>query len=112
MNSQTEAPEGTTAENFTRDLTQAIDAAAWSGYQKLVLVFLALVFAVDGLANQSLGIALPALIADWGTERAAFAPVTAMNLAGVAIGSVVGGLIGDRIGRRWALISAILLFGL
>jgi hypothetical protein len=72
----------------------------------------ALVFAVDGLANQSLGIALPALIADWGGARAAFAPVAASNLAGVALGSILGGLIGDRIGRRWALISAIFLFGL
>ena len=93
-------------------LGQAIDEAPWSRFQKIVLTYLALVFAVDGLANQSLGIAMPALIADWGVERAAFAPVTAANLAGVAIGSIFGGLIGDRIGRRWTLIGAIFLFGL
>ena len=96
----------------SRDLAHAIDAAPWSAFQKWILTCLALVFAVDGLANQSLGIAMPALIADWGTERAAFAPVTAANLAGVAIGSILGGLLGDRIGRRWALIGAIFLFGL
>lgn len=96
----------------TRDLAQLVDEAPWSTYQKWLLGCFALVFAVDGLANQSLGIALPALIADWGGARAAFAPVAASNLAGVALGSILGGLIGDRIGRRWALISAIFLFGL
>lgn len=95
-----------------RDLAATIDAASWSAYQKALLACLALVFAVDGLANQSLGIALPALIADWGVQRAAFAPVTAANLGGVALGSVLGGMLGDRIGRRWVLIGAIFLFGL
>ena len=62
------------------------------------------VFAVDGLANQSLGIAMPALIADWGTQRAAFAPVTAANLAGVAIVCgiwLVAGLVLTRVTFRW-----------
>ncbi|MBC2778913.1 MFS transporter [Parasphingopyxis sp. GrpM-11] len=64
------------------------------------------------MANQSLGIALPALIADWGVARSAFAPVAALNLAGVAIGTVVGGMLGDRFGRRIGVILAILLFGI
>ncbi len=96
----------------TRDIAHAIDDAPWSGYQKWLLACFAMVFAVDGLANQSLGIALPALIADWGVPRADFAPVTAANLAGVAFGSILGGILGDRIGRRWALIAAIMIFGL
>ncbi len=95
-----------------RTIDTAINDAPWSLYQKAILGCLALVFAVDGLANQSLGIALPSIIQDWGLERSAFAPVHAANLAGVAFGSVLGGLIGDRIGRRWALISAIFLFGI
>ena len=94
------------------DLAHAIDAAPWSGFQKWILVLLSLVFAVDGLANQSLGIALPALIADWRVPPGVFAPVAAANLAGVALGSIAGGLLGDRLGRRWALIGAIILFGL
>ncbi len=95
-----------------RTVETAINDAPWSFYQKVILGCLALVFAVDGLANQSLGIALPSIIQDWGLERSAFAPVHAANLAGVAFGSILGGMIGDRIGRRWALISAIFLFGI
>ncbi len=110
LQSAAAGPNGPISES--RDLAHVIDDAPWSGFQKWVLVYLSMVFAVDGLANQSLGIALPALIADWGVERAAFAPVNAANLAGVAIGSILGGLIGDRLGRRWALIFAIVLFGI
>ncbi len=95
-----------------RDLAHMLDESRWSGFQKLVLAFLAMVFAVDGLANQSLGIAMPALIEDWGLAKDAFATVGAANLTGVAIGPVLGGLVGDRIGRRGALIGAVLLFGL
>ena len=98
-------------ESGTHDVARAIDDAPWSSFQKWVLASLALVFAADGLANQSLGIALPSIIMDWGVGKAALAPVHAANLAGVAFGSILGGLLGDRIGRRWALIGAILLFG-
>lgn len=114
MTSNTEA-SGTGLEGtgtVSRDLATAINDADWSPYQKALLASFALVFAVDGLANQSLGIVLPALIEDWGNPRAAFAPVAAANLVGVALGSILGGLLGDRIGRRWALISAVFLFGI
>jgi MFS transporter, AAHS family, 4-hydroxybenzoate transporter len=94
-----------------RDLGVVMDEAPWSSFQKWLLACFAMVFAVDGLANQSLGVVLPALILDWGVPRADFAPVTAANLIGVAIGSILGGILGDRIGRRWALIGAIFLFG-
>ena len=95
-----------------RNLSATIDVAPWSAYQKWLLACLALVFAVDGLTNQSLGIALPSIMADWGLPRDAFAPVAAANLAGVALGSFLGGVLGDRLGPRRALIGSILLFGL
>lgn len=95
----------------TIDLVQIIDEGAWSRYQKQILGLLALVFAVDGLANQSLGVTLPALIADWGGAKSDFAPVAAANFIGIATGLVVGGMIGDRFGRRRGLIASVMLFG-
>ena len=93
------------------DLNRLLDEATWSPVHKRVLALAALAFAADGLANQTLGLALPALIHDWGTPREAFAPVAALGLIGVALGAVLGGLAGDRLGRRAGLIGSVLLFG-
>src|SRR5689334_10566308 len=93
------------------DVGRALDHGRWTGFQKWVLVLASLAFAVDGLANQVLGIAIPDLIKAWGVSREAFAPVRALGLIGVAIGASVGGVLGDRFGRRAGLIGSILLFG-
>jgi MFS transporter, AAHS family, 4-hydroxybenzoate transporter len=93
------------------DLNRALDEGEWSAYQKRLLVLAALAFAVDGLANQVLGLAIPALIATWHAPREAFAPVAALGLIGVAVGTAIGGMLGDRFGRRAGLIGSVLLFG-
>lgn len=94
------------------DLNQMLDEGRWNGFQKRLLVLAALAFAVDGLANQVLGLALPSLIRDWGASREAFAPVAALGLIGVAVGTAAGGVLGDRFGRRAGLVGSVLLFGL
>src|SRR5690348_6200903 len=48
---------------------------------------------------------------DWHVQRGQFAPILAVGLAGLAAGSLVGGHLGDRYGRRIGLISNIALFG-
>lgn len=93
------------------DLNEMLDEGRWSGFQKRLLVLAALAFAVDGLANQVLGLAIPSLIRDWGVSRVAFAPVAALGLIGVALGTAAGGVLGDRTGRRSGLIGSVLLFG-
>lgn len=93
------------------DLDHLLESGRWTGFQKRLLVLAALAFAVDGLANQVLGLALPALIHDWGVPREAFAPVAALGLIGVALGTAAGGMLGDRFGRRSGLIASVLLFG-
>jgi len=94
------------------DVAAAIDGGRWSAYQKLTLVLLALAFAVDGLANQALGLAIPALVAEWHVPRAAFASIAGAGLVGVTIGAALGGMVGDRLGRRLGLIGSVLIFGL
>src|SRR5262245_47719885 len=59
-----------------------------------------------------LGIALPAIMADWGLTRTAFATALASGLVGMMLGGAAAGVIGDRLGRKVTLIGSVLLFGL
>lgn len=93
------------------DIGPPMEHGAWSAYQKLVLVLVALAVVLDGFDNQVLGFAVPALIKEWGVTRAAFAPVFALGFLGMAAGTMFGGWLGDRIGRRPALILSVCLFG-
>jgi MFS transporter, AAHS family, 4-hydroxybenzoate transporter len=93
------------------DVSGTIDTGAWDPFQKRVLALAACAFTADGIANMVLGLAIPALVADWHLPREAFASVTGAGLVGVTVGAACGGMLGDRIGRRAALIAATALLG-
>lgn len=93
------------------DVGRAIDEGRLGGYQKRLVALTALAIIFDGFDNQLLGLALPAVMDDWGLARGAFAPVVSLGYFGMMIGSAAAGLAGDRMGRRTALIGSMLLFG-
>lgn len=93
------------------DPSDLIDAGAWSRYQRSLLAAVACALLFDGLDNQALSLALPLLVAEWGVRREDFALVMTIGLAGMAIGTAAGGMVGDRIGRKPALIASVLSFG-
>jgi AAHS family 4-hydroxybenzoate transporter-like MFS transporter len=95
----------------TTDVGALLDEGRWSGYQKLLVAGTALTIILDGLDNQLLGAAIPALMNEWGLPRPAFASVLAAGLFGMMIGGFLGGYIGDRIGRRLALLGSVVSFG-
>jgi AAHS family 4-hydroxybenzoate transporter-like MFS transporter len=95
----------------TQAVAASLDAGNWSAYAKYVVTLVALALLFDGLDGQALGLAIPALIADWGVSRADLAPVVAAGLIGMSVGTAVGGWIADRIGRKWGLILSVVLFG-
>jgi len=94
------------------DVEALLDRGAWSPFQRLTLVLLSLAVILDGFNNQVIGFALPAMIADWGRSRADFAPVLSAGLIGMAAGTFVGGIAGDRWGRKPSLIGSVICFGL
>ena len=96
----------------TVNVTTLLDQSPWSAYQKLVTALAALATMFDGFDIQILGFTIPSLMHDWHVARSQFAPVLAVGLVGLAVGSLVGGYLGDRYGRRAGLISSVLLFGL
>ena len=83
----------------------------WTGRQKLLVGLVASTVVLDGADNQLLGITIPALMGEWAVSRAAFAPVLASGLIGMLIGGAAAGLIGDRLGRKRALLGSVAVFG-
>jgi MFS transporter, AAHS family, 4-hydroxybenzoate transporter len=95
----------------TVDAGRLLDEGRWSGYQKILILATALTIVLDGVDNQLLPNAIPALIKDWALPRPAFTTALAIGPFGMMLGGLLGGLIGDRFGRRPALLASVLAFG-
>ncbi|WCT79249.1 MFS transporter [Novosphingobium humi] len=88
-----------------------IDERRWGWRQKLLLALVSLAILLDGFDNQALGFALPGLMKDWGLPKAALGAALAAAQFGMLIGAVSGGVVGDRFGRKSALVASTILFG-
>ncbi len=95
----------------TTDIDALLDTGPWGTLQKAIVALAALAIIFDGMDIQMMGFAIPAIAKDWGVARAAFAHILALGLIGVTLGTAFGGFLGDRIGRRNALIVNVILFG-
>src|SRR5215470_6392719 len=94
----------------TVDVGDLIDKGSWTAYQKLLILGTALTIILDGIDNQLLGNAVPSLMKEWTLPRGAFSTALAMSPFGMMIGGAVGGMLGDRIGRRTTLLLSMISF--
>jgi AAHS family 4-hydroxybenzoate transporter-like MFS transporter len=94
----------------TVDVASVLDEGRWSAYQKLLVAGTALAVILDGMDNQLLGNVIPALMKEWSLPRAPFTTVLALGPLGMILGGTAGGMLGDRIGRRTALVCSVLAF--
>ncbi len=100
-----------TASSAHFDVSHAIDSGELSRLQKLIYVLAALAIIIDGFDGQMIGYAIPLIMKEWGTTRAAFSMAVASGLAGMAMGSLSAGVLADKFGRKPVLVASILLFG-
>lgn len=96
----------------TVDVGRMLDSGSWSRTQLYLVALTALTIIFDGAENQLLGNALPQIMTEWSLPRTAFAPVLAAGLVGMMVGGALAGVIGDRQGRKKALLGSVLAFGL
>jgi AAHS family 4-hydroxybenzoate transporter-like MFS transporter len=94
----------------TIEVGDVLDEGRWTTYQKLLILGTALTIILDGVDNQLLGNAVPSLMKEWSLPRGAFSTVLALSPFGMMIGGAVGGMLGDRIGRRTALLFSMISF--
>lgn len=95
-----------------RDAKGLLDDAPMSSFQVWTVLMIAATVVLDGLDNQMLGLAAPSLLKEWAIGREALGGVFALGFVGMAIGTLAAGYIGDRFGRRGALLAGVALFGL
>jgi MFS transporter, AAHS family, 4-hydroxybenzoate transporter len=95
----------------TVDVDAALDRAQLRGLPLIVLVCSTGTLALDGFDIQLIGFVAPALTAEFAVGRGALAPALAASLIGMTLGGLGVGPLGDRLGRRMALLISTLLFG-
>jgi AAHS family 4-hydroxybenzoate transporter-like MFS transporter len=94
------------------DVGALLDEANWTGYLKFLVGFASLAIIFDGIDNQLFAVAIPSLMKEWNLPRAAFSGVLAIGMVGMIVGGALAGLVGDRRGRKFALLLSISTFGL
>jgi AAHS family 4-hydroxybenzoate transporter-like MFS transporter len=104
-------PDGAATATSTFDISDAIDRSRWTGLQKMVLVLAALAVILDGFDNQLLGFSITLIAQEFGAPRSAFSWILALGYVGVGLGTAIGGIVGDRVGRKSALMISVAVFG-
>jgi AAHS family 3-hydroxyphenylpropionic acid transporter len=77
-----------------------------------VLLICALAALLEGLDNQSMGVAAPRLVPEFGLSPSLASIIFSATTAGLFVGAAWGGRLADRYGRSWTLKVSLLLFGL
>jgi AAHS family 4-hydroxybenzoate transporter-like MFS transporter len=93
------------------DIKAEINSAGWSGLAKVAVGLTALTVVLDGFDIQVIGFAIGPMAKEFGVDKGAFSWVLALSYIGLGLGAAVGGVVGDRLGRKSALLIAVGLFG-
>lgn len=94
------------------DVQDILNAHPFSFRQVTIAALCFAVVLLDGFDTAAIGYVAPSLLAEWGLERPALAPVLSAALFGLVVGSLSVGPVCDRIGRRWVLIASVLVMGI
>jgi len=93
-------------------VSRFIDERGFSAFHVKLLIWSLFMVFIDGYDIGAIGFAAPELVKAWGiTDRSLLGPVFSASLIGILSGSAIFGFIGDRYGRKAALITANLVFG-
>lgn len=94
------------------DVGALIDRNPIGKRQWLILILCGICMVLDGFDVQSIGYVAPAILQDWGIDKAAMGPVFGAGLFGLLIGSLVLSVVADKIGRRPVLIGSTFFFAI
>lgn len=93
------------------EVSRLLDERGLSSFHIILLIWSFVIALIDGYDIAAIAFAAPHLVRSWNISPAALGPVFSASLIGILFGSALFGWIGDRYGRKAALISSNLLFG-
>ena len=93
-------------------VSRLLDEKGLRSFHYGLMFWCVLLSLIDGYDIAAIAFAAPHLAREWHlADRAALGPVFSASLVGILFGSALFGWVGDRYGRKVALISSNLLFG-
>ncbi|ANB76243.1 MFS transporter [Paraburkholderia phytofirmans] len=95
-----------------RDVRKIFNDMPVGRKQWTVLLICFAATAIEGFDTIVISFIAPAISQHWQLSSAALSPLVAFGLTGLLIGSIVGGTMADRVGRRTVSIVAIAWFGI
>ncbi|WP_395063338.1 MFS transporter [Paraburkholderia silvatlantica] len=94
------------------DVGQFLDQQTFSRYHWLIFVLCFIVVGMDGYDTAAIGFVAGSISKDWNIARAALGPVMSAALVGLGLGSLLGGPLSDKFGRKSVVVSSTMIFGI
>ena len=91
---------------------QLVDEQTVGRFNVRLLVWSFLAMFADGYDLSAMPFAAPSLVHEWHVQGNALGPVFSASLAGIFFGAPLLGWLGDRFGRRVAIIAGCILYGI
>src|SRR6476620_2823294 len=92
-------------------VSRLLDQRGLSSFHYSLIFWSVLLSLIDGYDIAAIAFAAPHLVREWGLKPGALGPVFIASLIGILFGSALFGWVGDRYGRKAALVWSNLLFG-
>ena len=99
------------ADQSVVQVSRLLDERGLSSFQIKLIVWSLFIVLIDGYDIAAIAFAAPSLAKEWALKPGALGPVFSASLIGILFGSALFGWVGDRYGRKAALIGSNLLFG-
>src|SRR5476651_101733 len=99
------------ADQSVVQVSRLLDERGLSSFQIKLIAWSFFIVLIDGYDIAAIAFAAPSLAKEWALKPGSLGPVFSASLVGTLFGSALFGWVGDRFGRKTALIGSNLLFG-
>ena len=93
-------------------LLTRLDTARFNSFHLRLILLTGAGWLLAGYGVTIIGFLLPTLGAEWGVSSAALGVMAGAGMAGMLIGSILAGILSDRLGRRNTLFYTLLFVGI